>query len=67
METVLCNRVRSVVGRSNVKKHRDSNFQAKCNALHLALYYRRVCVCGSVCVCVCVCVYAAFVDARKTV
>ena len=27
--------------------------QAKCNALHFALCYRRVCVCLSVCVCEC--------------
>ena len=48
-----------------------TNFQAKFNALHFALCYRRVCLCVTVCVCVsmclCVCVYATFLDARKTV
>ena len=36
------------------------------NAMHCISPYAIV-VCVSVCVSVCVCVYAAFVDARKTV
>ena len=38
----------------------------RCNAMHCILPYAIV-VCVCVSVCVCVCVYAAFVDARKTV
>ena len=37
---------------------RETAFLAKCNALHFALCYRRVCVCvcERVCACACVCV-----------
>ena len=47
-------------------------FRRNATHLHFAYCYRHVlcvCVCLCVCVsvCVCVCVYAAFVDARKTV